>query len=219
LPAPQGETGPQKGAATTAMMKLVYSQTSPYARKARVTIRELGLLAEVEEVTVGARPDAVVPEINVLNPLGRIPALLTPDGKGIFDSRVVSRYLDAHAGGTLYPPGNWDVPVLEALAAGILDSAVSMAYEVRLRPAEKVSADWIEWQWAKIARALDAVEADWLGRLEGPLDAGQIALGCALGYLDLRHDARGWRTTCPGLAAWEARFAARPSMAETVPQG
>jgi len=201
------------------MMKLVYSPTSPYARKARVTLRELGLEGQVEEVVVGARPDAVVPEINEINPLGRIPALLTEDGKGIFDSRVVCRYLNDHAGGSLYPEGDWDVPVLEAMADGMLDSAVSMAYELRMRPPEKVSEDWRNWQWAKVARALTHAEDAWADRLAGPLNAGQIALGCALGYLDLRHDDRGWRAGRPGLAAWAAAFGARPAMVATAPEG
>ena len=56
-----------------------------------------------------------------------------------------------------------------------------------------------------------------MAHLEGPLDPGQIAVGCALGYLDFRHDARGWRTGRPHLAAWYAGFAARPSMQATRP--
>ena len=56
-----------------------------------------------------------------------------------------------------------------------------------------------------------------MSHLNGPLDIGQIAVGCALGYLDFRHDARGWRNGRPALAAWEKAFAARPSMAATVP--
>jgi glutathione S-transferase len=48
---------------------------------------------------------------------------------------------------------------------------------------------------------------------------GQIALGCALSYLDFRHAARDWRQGRPRLAAWHERIAARESMAATVPQG
>jgi glutathione S-transferase len=53
--------------------------------------------------------------------------------------------------------------------------------------------------------------------LAGPLDAAQIAMGCALGYLDFRLDARGWRQDRPHLAAWEATFSQRPSMLATQP--
>ena len=71
----------------------------------------------------------------------------------------------------------------------------------------------------KVARALDTIEARWISHLAGPLDAAQIALGCALGYLDFRHGERGWRSGRPALAAWDARFAERPAMQATRPAG
>ena len=65
--------------------------------------------------------------------------------------------------------------------------------------------------------ALDVLESRWISHLHGPLDMGQIATGCALGYLDFRHYARGWRDGHPRLSAWEADFAARPAMQATKP--
>ncbi|MGB5067721.1 MAG: glutathione S-transferase C-terminal domain-containing protein, partial [Albidovulum sp.] len=108
---------------------------------------------------------------------------------------------------------------LEATADGMLDAAILMVYESRLRPEDKRFAEWVEGQWGKVARALDALESRWIGHLNGPLDMGQIALGCALSYLDFRHDARGWREGHPALAAWYKGFAARPSMKATEPVG
>ena len=70
---------------------------------------------------------------------------------------------------------------------------------------------------AKVARALDAIEASWIAHLNGPLDMAQIAVGCALAYLDFRHAARHWREGRPQLAAWEATFARRPAMQATKP--
>ena len=92
-----------------------------------------------------------------------------------------------------------------------------MTYEARLRPEGARSGPWVDGQWRKVARALDAVEARWMSHLAGPLDLGQITLGCALGYLDFRLDARGWRAGRPALAAWADRFLARPAMATTRP--
>ena len=92
-----------------------------------------------------------------------------------------------------------------------------MVYEPRLRPPERQSPDLVEAQWLKVARALDAIEARWMSHLAAPLDAAQIALACALGYLDFRLGPRDWRAGRPSLAAWEARFAARPSMQATRP--
>lgn len=86
-----------------------------------------------------------------------------------------------------------------------------------MRPEERRHAPWVEGQWAKIARALDAVETRWMPQLESPLNIGQIAMGAVLGYLDFRHPDREWRAAHPHLAAWEADFSTRPSMQQTMP--
>ena len=199
-------------------MKLLVSPASPYARKVRSLIREAGRENDVEEVWVQTTALATDPAIPPHNPLGRIPALIRDDGPPVLDSRVICRFLDARFQTNLYPEGRiWEVLTLEALADGILDSALAMSYEVRLRPEAQQWPDWIEAQWAKVARGLDSVEADWMDHLAGPLDMGQIALACALGYLDFRHGVRNWRDGRPRLAGWEARMAERPSLRATLP--
>jgi len=156
------------------------------------------------------------------NPLGKIPALERPEGCTLYDSRVITRYLATlvpEGGPDYYPDGPrlWEVLTLESTADGILDAAILMVYEARLRPAELHFAPWVDGQWLKISRALDAIEARWMAHLAGPLCMGQIAVGCALGYLDFRHADRNWRSERPALAAWYATFAQRPSMTATVP--
>ena len=199
-------------------MKLLVSSASPYARKVRVLIREAGREAEVEEVRVQTTALSTDPTILPHNPLGRIPTLIREDGPPVLDSRVICRYLDARLGAGLYPEARiWEVLTLEALADGILDSGLAMSYEARLRPEDRQWPDWLEAQWTKVARALDAVEAGWMDRLAGPLDMGQLALACALGYLDFRHGLRHWREGRPRLAAWEADMAQRPSLRATAP--
>jgi glutathione S-transferase len=165
-------------------------------------------------VTPGSMPVAE-------NPLGKLPTLVLDDGRALYDSRVICRYLDSLAQGGLYPeaPRLWDSLVVEATADGIMDAAALMVYEGRVRPPEMQFAPWVEGQWAKVARALDCLETAWLGHLAGPLDIGQIAVGAALGYLDLRHPARGWRKGRPGLAQWFAQASQRPAMQATLPQG
>jgi glutathione S-transferase len=194
-------------------MKLLISPLSPYVRKVRVLIREAG--REVEEQTVSTTALATDPAILPASPLGRIPVLIRDDGPPLVDSRVICRFLDARWDAGLYPEDRlWEVLTLEALAEGMLDSALLMAYELRLRPEARQWPDWIEAQWAKVARTLDHLEG---GVPEGPLDMGQVALACALGYLDLRQAARDWRRGRPRLAAWEAGVAARRSLAATRP--
>ncbi len=200
-------------------MKLAYSPTSPYVRKVMVLLHETGQLDDVtldERVTTPLKPDdALLPN----NPLGKVPALERADGPALYDSRVICAYLNDRAKGTLYGSGSrhWDILTLEATADGILDAALSMTYEARMRPENKQMPEWVEGQWDKIARACGAINTRWMSHLSGPLDMGQIAVGCALGYVDLRHDARGWRKGNDALAAWFETFDSRPSMATTRP--
>jgi len=200
-------------------MRLYFSPTSPYVRKVIVLLHETGQMDAVELVTGSGSPIDPGTAPLEANPLGKVPALERADGPALYDSRVICQYLDDRAGAGLYPQGarRWDTLTLEATGDGILDAALLMVYEGRLRPEELRFAPWVEGQWAKVDRALDVLETRWMAHLEGPLDAGQIAVGCALGYLDFRHDARGWRNGRPHLAAWYAGFAARASMKATVP--
>ena len=200
------------------MMELSYSPSSPFVRKVMVTLHETGqadavTLVPTEQTPL--RPDAA----NIAqNPLGKVPTLTRPDGPSLYDSRVICRYLAARAGAALYPEARlWEVLTLEATADGMLDAAVLMVYEERLRPEEKRFPDYVAAQWAKIDRALDALESRWMSHLSGPLTIGPIAVGCALGYLDFRHPDRPWREGRAGLAEWFARFDARPAMATTRP--
>lgn len=199
-------------------MRLLMSPLSPYARKVRVTLRETGQLPEVEEVNVITSPLASDPGVVAANPTGRIPVLIRDDGPALHDSRVITRFLDARVRAGLYPEARiWEVLTLEAMADGILDSALILTYEGRFRTPEQMSAEWMEAHWGKIRRAVDALEDRWMSHLEGPLDAAQIAVGAALGYLDFRHDVRNWRQGVDRLAAWQAAFDERPAMTETAP--
>ena len=199
-------------------MKLLMSPPSPYARMMRILIRELDLMDAVEEVQITTTAFASSPEIIAANPLGKIPALVHEDGPTLYDSRVIAQFLNDFANADLYPASRrWEILTLEATAIGIMDSAVSMSYETRLRPESEQSPEWIEAQWEKVARGVDSVNDRWMSHLEGPLNIGHIALGSALAYLDLRHDARGWRSGNDALADWHATFATRDSMTETQP--
>lgn len=198
-------------------MQLLMSPPSPFARKARVLLRETGLIDRVEEVQISTSPMDSSPQIMAANPLARIPALIRADGPAIYDSRVVTRYLDDMADSGLYPASSlYEVLTLEATAEGIMDVTVAMVYDARHRGNDEAS-DWNTAQWGKASRAIAAINQRWMSHLNGPLNMGQIAVACALAYVDLRHDARNWRRGNDALAAWFADFAARPSMTDTDP--
>lgn len=201
-------------------MKLIMSPASPFVRKVTVLILETGQQDDVDEVSVATTPVNTADEVWAANPLGKIPALVLDDGRAIYDSRVITRFLDDRAQAGLYPADRlWDVLTLEATADGILDAAVLMVYEGRVRPEEMCYAPWVEAQWGKALTAVKTVNDRWMERLNGPLDMAQIAVACALGYLDFRHADRDWRDEAPALAEWYAGFAQRPSMVATQPGG
>jgi glutathione S-transferase len=200
-------------------MKLFHAPASPFVRKVMVLLHEAKATDRVTLVPASGTPlDPGTMPVD-RNPLGKIPALERPDGPTLYDSRVITRYLDDLLHAHLYPadPRLWDTLVIEATGDGIAEAAVLMRYEMHVRPEANRSPAWADAQWAKIARALAALEERWMSHLSGPLDVGQIAVGCALGYLDLRHAERDWRAPHPALAAWFAGFAARPSMQATAP--
>ncbi|KAA0912925.1 glutathione S-transferase [Aquicoccus porphyridii] len=200
-------------------MELIYAAASPYVRKVRTLLHETGQSDDVTLVPVKTSPTATPDVVRAANPLGKIPALVRPDGPAIYDSRVITRYLDARAGGGFYPEARiWEVLTLEATADAIMDAAILITYENRLRPPEHRSEDWIEAQWSKVAHAVRAVNDRWMSHLAGPVDMGHVAVGCALGYLDFRHDARGWRKGCDALDDWFTVFASRDSMQATAPK-
>lgn len=200
------------------MMQLFDNPASPFCRKVQVLLHETGQTGDVETVYAVGHPLASEKMPVVQNPLGKIPALVREDGPAIYDSRVICRFFDARANSGMYPESHlWDVLTLEATADGIMDAAVIMVYESRARPEELRYQDWVDAQWQKVERALDALCARWMGHLAGRLDMGQIAIACALGYLDFRHDGRNWRQNRDTLAAWYEEFSKRPSMQATVP--
>lgn len=200
------------------MMQLFDNPASPFCRKVQVLLRETGQLDDVELRAAAGHPVDPGTMPMAENPLGKIPTLLRDGAPALYDSRVICRYLNDRVAGGLYPDARlWDTLTLEATADGIMDAAVLMVYETRSRDEGARSSAWVESQWAKITRALDALEGRWMSHLYGPLDMGQIAVGCALGYLDFRHPNRDWRHGRDALAAWEKAFGARESMVATRP--
>jgi glutathione S-transferase len=196
-------------------MKLRYSQTSPYARKVLAFAKEAGVDARIEVTNM---PTGLTGELVKENPLGKVPSLVTDEGTAIFDSPVILEYLDSlNAGPKLIPaagPARWKALTLAALGDGIMDVCVARRGEV-LRTKDK-SEEFLKKQKDVAASALDALERD-ASSLAQPITVGQIAVGCALGYMDLRFAEDNWRRGRPKLAAWFDTFSKRPSMASTAP--
>ena len=204
-------------------MQLFYARPSPFVRKVMVLLEEADKTDQVELIDGFGSPTAPNDALISTSPIGKIPCLVLEDGSIMYDSRVITRYLDTRFSTDFYPTGNgiWSTLTLEAHADGMLDAAVISVYETRCRNEEIRSAEWLAGQHAKIARGLDALESHWLDHLAGPMGIGHIGVGCVLGYLDFRAELGGWppwREGRAGLAAWGEEFLGRASMKATAPE-
>ncbi|RYE35241.1 MAG: glutathione S-transferase [Hyphomicrobiales bacterium] len=189
------------------MLVLRSSPASPFGRKVKMAAIELGLMERIEIVQADTNDPGEA--LRQQNPLGKIPTLVLEDGTTLFDSRVIVDYLDHLSGGKLIPSGEARFVQLrlQALADGICDAALLKVYEGRFRPEEARNANWVSHQDGKVARGLQALEVLPPILTDRP-HIGEIALACALGYLDLRFEGT-WRATHPKLVAWLDDFATR----------
>lgn len=194
-------------------MRLRYSPASPFVRKCRLAAAVLGLTLDLDPSDTTDPNDSISQQ----NPLGKIPALLLDDGEVLFDSPVIVAYLDHLGGDKLIPSepkARFAALKLEALADGIADAALLQIYEGRYRPEGMQVQSWLDRQAGKVARGLATLEAS--PPADGPVTNGDIALACALGYLDYRFKGE-WRATHPRLVAWLEGFGQRvPAFAATV---
>lgn len=203
-------------------MKLLGSTSSPYVRKVRVVMAEkkLDYAFVVENVW------AAETTISESNPLGKVPCLIMEGGEALFDSRVIVEYLD-----TLSPVGKLipsvgreraEIKTWEALADGLLDASIAARLEATWAGRTKAqrSQAWIDRNLGKVHASLKSMSA---GLGEKPFCAGihlslaDIAVGCALGYLDFRFPQIDWRSEYPNLLKLHDKLLQRPSFAETMP--
>jgi glutathione S-transferase len=203
-------------------MKLIGSTTSPYVRKVRVVMAEKKLDYQFVEEDVWSADTSIMHS----NPLGKVPCLVMEGGEALFDSRVIVEYLD-----TLSPVGKLipavgreraEVKTWEALADGVLDALILARLESNWDGRNKAqrSQAWIDRQLEKTHASLKAMSQ---GLGDKPFCAGiylslaDIAVGCALGYIDFRFGEIDWRTPYPNLAKLHEKLAQRPSFSETLP--
>lgn len=196
-------------------MKLAYSAASPYVRKAMACAIARGIDSRIEKWVIGTTDPALLP----VNPLSKVPTLVTDDGVSLYDSPVICEYLDSIGDAPkLFPPAGparWNALRQQALADGIMDASQPRRREIAL-PQDPGRIDYIAQQRGKVTRAVAELEseADTLGALT---TIGEITIACALGYLDFRYANEPWRPGHPKLEAWYTKVVTLPPMAQTMP--
>ncbi|GLK70901.1 glutathione S-transferase family protein [Ancylobacter dichloromethanicus] len=200
-------------------MKLRSSPLSPFGRKVKIG----AILCDLHLDVVAADTSDPADPLRAQNPLGKIPVLLRDEGAAIYDSRVIMDYLDMQAGGGVLIPAHGEARIaaltLMALGDGIADAALLQVYESRFRDPGTHGARWMDHQAGKVTRGLAALEAapPTLLPVTAAAHVGEIAVACALGYLDLRF-AGTWRAAHPALVGWLDAFSERvPAFEATTP--
>ena len=201
-------------------MKLIGSLTSPYVRKIRIVLAE----KKIDYEFVLESPWVEGNQVETHNPLGKVPVLILDDDGTLYDSRVIAEYLDTVAPNNRLIPASGreriSVKRWEALADGVLDAAVSAFLESR-RPDGERSLSWVERQRGKIHQALRVMSEDleqqpWCHG--NSLSLADIAVGCALGYVNFRLGDIAWAEKYPNLESLYGKLMQRPSFVETMPR-
>ncbi len=201
-------------------IRLIASLSSPYVRKVRIVMAEKRLEYQMELEDVWS-PNT---RIHEANPLGQVPCLIMEDGGALFDSRVIVEYLDTLTPvAKLIPPNGREraeVRTWEALADGVMDAAILVRLEQTQRAPQEQSQSWLDRQMNKVHAGVVSMghglaEKPWCNG--NAYSLADIALGCALGYLDFRFQHIDWRHSHPNLAKHYEKLATRQSFVDTRP--
>lgn len=200
-------------------MKLLYTLNSPYARKVRIVALEKHVDLTLQEVVLGD-PESPLKQHN---PLAKVPTLILNDGDNLYDSRVIVEYLDFHTPVARLIPQDHNARVSvrrwEALADGICDAAIAAMMESRRQPEQQLQTI-IDKQIGKVMLGLEVMNLDITKKkwcVNETFSLADIALGCALGYLDFRFKHLNWQDKFPNLAKHYSLLVKRPSFKQTGP--
>jgi len=197
-------------------MKLYMSPTSPFARLARVVVMEKGLEDRIEMVPVN--PWDSTPEFVRVNPVSKVPALVTDEGVALTESLLVVQYLErSFPEPVLMPPDDVDAVYHKlGLGHGIADQAVAIIATGKMAGEQGVPKALVERRTEGLNRTLAALEVGLAGRAARP-DIGDLAVAVGLEYLDFRFPDMNWAGRFPSLKGWYAELRERPSLARTRP--
>ena len=211
-------------------MKLFYSPFHTFVHKVLVTAHECGHWDQLERVATfpfknnQGEDCGDSYDISPLNPLDKVPTLVTDDGQVIFSSQAICEYLDSTSvARKMYPapgPKRWDALRRLSLSDTIFESTVQMVME-QWKPKEQWNMGLFEWLWPKFIAGLDSLERDaqigW-----DAFDVGHAAMLHAISYLGFRaefyeakdpiHPNFNWREGRPALSAWFDEAIQRPSV-------
>jgi len=185
-----------------------------------VVAHEVGLAGRIETVRTLVAMTQANRDLMRVNPLGKIPTLITDDGMVLFDSTVICEYLDSlHGRAKLFPQQperRWQALRWHALGDNMLDNLVLWRSETQ-RPKPQQSPETLASLELKLRNSLGYLDDEAAALGAASLSIGHVAIGVALGYIDFRFPELGWRDENKKIAAWYETFSQRPSIRDTLP--
>uniref|UniRef100_A0A9E8CS62 Glutathione S-transferase family protein n=1 Tax=Bosea sp. NBC_00436 TaxID=2969620 RepID=A0A9E8CS62_9HYPH len=199
----------------------LHSQShSPYARKTIVFAHEAGIADRLAIIDQETSPTNRNPDVFAVNPLGKVPVLITPEAGAIFDSLVICDYLDGlHGRRRLIPAegkARWQALRLHAIAQGLCDAGIALRWETLRRPEHLRYPPLSEGQTAKLVESFDVLEHS--ESFDEPVNIGHVGLATALAWLEFR-DLPDFRSGRPRLTRWYETFSERASVRATAYRG
>ncbi len=198
-------------------MKLLYQTHSPFARKVLVFAHETGIVNQIEVVHHETSPTNRNEEVFALNPLGKVPVLITDQGDSIIESSVICDYLDnLHSGTKLIPSilsDRMQALQMQAIADGISEAGILVRWESTRRPEELRYSPFLNGQLEKVISGYGFIEENI--NLDGQLNIGHIAIATSISWLEFRGVAP-FRNDYPKLTSWYDAFTERASMCATT---
>jgi glutathione S-transferase len=197
-------------------MILIGMFDSPFVRRVAVSMNLLRMPFEHRNWSVGKDFEL----IRQFNPLGRVPALVQPDGDTLIESAAILDYLDELAGperALLPRSGEFRREALRiiAVAVGGAEKGATQVYESAFRPPEKRYRPWVERCHTQTHAALGELNRlclvrgdDWL--IGNRITQADVTVACVYTFLSdalgINRDAVAY----PALAGLAARCEALP---------
>lgn len=211
-------------------MKLFYSPFHSFVHKVLVTAHECGHWDHLQRVATfpfknnQGEDCGDAYDISVINPLDKVPTLVTDEGQAVFGSQAICEYLDSISRGQrMYPEAGrkrWDALSRMSLCDTIFESTVQMVME-QWKPESQWNMGLFNWLWPKFNAGLDTLERS-AERGWDDFDIGHASMLHAISYLGFRaefYEARdpvyphyNWRKSRPALTEWFETAIQRPSV-------
>ena len=195
------------------MLKLLYTQRSPYARKVRIVALEKKIELELIDENLLSKSELLIKS----NPSSKVPTLILDNGQSYFDSKVIVQYLEYLTYSPRVIPNDplkrLEVLKWEALSDDLISVAINVVME-KIRHPQDFNQDFITAGESSIKRAYATIETQ-LDQLT-EFNLSSINLACAIGYIQFRLP----HITIEGkLLSWFEAISTRPSLVDTKPVG